>query len=87
MTVQVRSDLYGFNHRDAVTRFVQYTGIHRGAPELKAIEKAKPLKPRVYPSLVNFMDSYIFVSGGEEIYSTGTYLSSMNVFIVAQDRW
>ena len=91
LTVQVGSDVYGFQHRDTDARLVQYTGLSLGAPEIKAIERAKPLRPRGYPSLVNFQDRFIFVSGGEDLTTCSVtskeYLSSTDVFDVAKNEW
>ena len=71
-------------------RLVLYSGLTMGSSEIKATEKAKPLKPRGCPSLVNFADKYIFVSGGEDLSPgllTKEYFSSTEIYNVRRNKW
>lgn len=90
MTVQVKAEVFGFEHRVAEPRFIKIAGIYRVASVFEVSEKTKPLEPRAYPSLVNFHDSFIFVSGGLEVKVVGAfeaYLKSVNVYDISKGEW
>ena len=50
-------------------------------------EKARPLKPRSCPSLVNFADKFIFVIAGCNPFDHREYLDSVDVYSIKTDSW
>ena len=84
-TVQVfNNSLFAFQHWTNYPRFVQYT-LHKSGRGAKA--RADPPTPRFSPSLVNYHDLYIFVSGGENPRKNTEKLTSVDRYDIANDRW
>ena len=88
--VQVHHDsLYGFLHRASPTRLVKYSNLRAStsASEVSERECASPPQPRGFPSLVNFRDRFIFVSGGCSHLSLGQNFASVDLYDIELDSW
>ena len=63
-TVMVGRGLYAFEQNVANPRFRHYSQLHVG--HVKVEELAQPFLPRNAPSLANYNDEKIFVTGGSK---------------------
>ena len=61
ITIPVKRSLYGFEFEDPLYT-KQYSGFESGTIVVQ--DKARPLFKKVQPGLANFLDKFIFCTGG-----------------------
>ena len=84
-------DLYGFKHSCRPATFTVYTNIAQsnGDAAITARILAEPLTPRERPSLVNFADQCIFISGGRGLsdFSRRNDLYNVEKYDIKRNTW
>ena len=86
-TVQVKDGLFGFKQNATPAQFFHYAAIEDASQPVMPVEKARPSIPRRFPSLVNFCDKILFVSGGWNPSDIKHFHNSVERYDIARDVW
>lgn len=84
LPIQVKQDLYALHVAGKNTNWRQYQDLDRA--KMKRVDRANLLNARQVPSLANFADEFIFVSGGQDP-KWESFLSSVHKYDIQNDSW
>ena len=86
ITIQVGPNLYAFKHRCNRTEWVCYVNLLNEQP-IQTVPKSTPPTPRTWPSLANYMDSFVLAIGGCNPSNWSQRLRCVDLYCVEMDTW